>query len=135
MVITWKHREEQGGWFRRVRLIARQYKWSVFTDDAFVPTSAYALVRLMIHLAINQSSDENGYVTRGGKVFKLGRVLPGQRTAASQWFKEFNIQPSYRHLHEMMKQPPPGFGIVHVEGLSICRDGVPGAGTGGSFFF
>ena len=110
MVITWKHREEQGGWFRRARLVARQYKWSVFTDDAFAPTSAYALVRLMILLAINadmsmwtvdvkdaflmvpQPSDENAYVTRGGKVFKLGRVLPGQRTAASQWFKEFKTK-------------------------------------------
>ena len=105
MVTTWKHREEQGGWFRRARLVACQYKWSVFTDDAFAPTSAYGLVRLMIHLAIKaemsmwtvdvkdaflmvpQPSDENAYVTRGGKVFKLGRVLPGQRTA-SQWFKE-----------------------------------------------
>ncbi len=89
MVTTWKHREEQGGWLRRARLVARQYKWSVFTDDAFAPTSAYALVRLMIHLAINaemnmwtvdvkdaflmvpQPSDENAYVTRGGRFLNL----------------------------------------------------------------
>ena len=26
-----------------------QYTWSVFTDEAFAPTSAYAIVRLMLH--------------------------------------------------------------------------------------
>ena len=45
MVITWKHRIEKGGWFRRARLVARQYKWSVFTDEAFAPTSAYGIVK------------------------------------------------------------------------------------------
>ena len=153
MVITWKHREEQGGWFRRARLVARQYKWSVFTDDAFAPTSAYALVRLMIHLAINadmsmwtvdvkdaflmvpQPSDENAYVTRGGKVFKLGRVLPGQRTAASQWFKEFktkaekygmecdSMQPSLMRLKEDPHQPGKRLYItIHVDDLFVVGD-------------
>lgn len=32
MVNTWKRRLEAGGWFRRARLVARQFKWSVFTD-------------------------------------------------------------------------------------------------------
>ena len=153
MVTTWKHREEQGGWFRRARLVARQYKWSVFTDDAFAPTSAYALVRLMIHLAINaemsmwtvdvkdaflmvpQPSDENAYVTRGGKVFKLGRVLPGQRTAASQWFKEFktkaekhgmecdSMQPSLMRLKEDPHRPGKRLYItIHVDDLFVVGD-------------
>lgn len=26
-----------------------QYTWSVFTDEAFAPTSAYAIVHLMLH--------------------------------------------------------------------------------------
>ena len=26
MAVTWKHRQEKGGWFRRARLVARQYK-------------------------------------------------------------------------------------------------------------
>ena len=43
MVITWKHRKEKGEWFQRARLVARQYKWSVFTDEAFAPTSAYVV--------------------------------------------------------------------------------------------
>ena len=153
MVVTWKHREEQGGWFRRARLVARQYKWSVFTDEAFAPTSAYALVRLMIHLAINtgmsmwtvdvkdaflmvpQPSDENAYVTRGGKVFKLGRVLPGQRTAASQWFKEFktkaekhgmecdSMQPSLMRLKEDPHLPGKRLYItIHVDDLFVVGD-------------
>ena len=131
MVITWKHREEEGGWFRRARLVARQYTWSVFTDDAFAPTSAYALVRLMIHLAmVPQPSDENAYVIRGGKVFKLGRVLPGQRTAASQWSKEFktkaekhgmecdSMQPSLMRLKEDPHQPGKRLYItIHVDDL------------------
>ena len=29
MVITWKKREEKGGWFRRARLVARQFCWSI----------------------------------------------------------------------------------------------------------
>ena len=41
MVITWKHRDEQGGWFRRARLVGRQFKWSVFTEDAFAATSEW----------------------------------------------------------------------------------------------
>lgn len=40
MVITRKYRDEQGGWFRRARLVGRLYKWSVFTEDAFASTSA-----------------------------------------------------------------------------------------------
>lgn len=42
MVITWKYRDEQGGWFRRARLVERQFKWSAFTEGAFAPTSASA---------------------------------------------------------------------------------------------
>ena len=40
MLVAWKNREEQGGWLRRARLVARQYKWSAFTDDACAPKSA-----------------------------------------------------------------------------------------------
>lgn len=57
MVVTWKHRAEKGGWFRRARLVARQYKWSVFTDEAFAPTSAYAIVRLLVQRFLGEASD------------------------------------------------------------------------------
>ena len=39
MVITWKKREEKGGWFRRARLVARQFRWSIDVEDSFAPTS------------------------------------------------------------------------------------------------
>ena len=108
MVITWKHRQEKGGWFRRARLVARQYKWSVYTDDSFAPTSAYVILKLLLHrcimdekmvvhiadikdafLMVDQPEDEKATVTRRGVTYKLGKVLPGQRTAASQWFSNF----------------------------------------------
>ena len=113
-----------------------EYKWSVFTDDAFAPTSAYALVRLMIHRAISaemsmwtvdvkdaflmvpQPSDENAY---GGKVFKLGRVLPGQRTAASQWFKEFKAK-AEKHGMECDTMQPSLMRLkeIHIAQANVC---------------
>ena len=49
IVVTCKHRQGTEGSFRRAKLVARQYKWPVFPDKAFAPTSAYAIVRLMLH--------------------------------------------------------------------------------------
>ena len=40
-VQTWKHRVERGGWFRRARLVARQFKASVDIEQTFAPTSCY----------------------------------------------------------------------------------------------
>lgn len=53
MVITWKHRLEQGGWFRRARLVARQFKGSVDMEQACAPTSLMIIPKMMIHLRIN----------------------------------------------------------------------------------
>ena len=107
MVVTWKNREEQGGWFRRARLVARQYKWSVFTDDAFAPTSASVIVRLMLQfmlmtglslyvldvkdafLLMEQPEDEKAIVMTPHGKYRLRRNLPGQRNAAAQWFHGF----------------------------------------------
>ena len=50
MAIAWKFRDEQGGWFRRARLVGRQFKWSVFTEDSFAPTSASVVVRMLLRL-------------------------------------------------------------------------------------
>ena len=107
MVVTWKHRDEQGGWFRRARLVGRQFKWSVFTEDAFAPTSASVVVRMLLHLQMitgyalytldvkdgfllmDQPADEKAMIiTENGK-YRLKKNLPGQRNAAAQWFKGF----------------------------------------------
>ena len=52
-VITWKHRLEQGGWFRRARLVARQFKSSIDLDQTFAPTSIMVLPKMLIHLMLN----------------------------------------------------------------------------------
>lgn len=107
MVVTWKHRDEQGGWFRRARLVGHQFKWSVFTEDAFAPTSASVVVRMLLHLQMitgyalytldvkdgfllmDQPADEKAMIiTENGK-YRLKKNLPGQRNAAAQWFKGF----------------------------------------------
>ena len=124
MVICWKKRQEMGGWFRRARLVARQYKWSVMTDEAFAPTSAYVIFRMLLHLSVmdqslriyvadikdaflmvDQPPSENATVTRNGKLYKLGKVLPGQRTAASQWFGLFRSKAMAFGMESDVMQP------------------------------
>ena len=107
MVITWKHRDEKGGWFRRARLVGRQFKWSVFAEDAFAPTSASVIVRMLLRLQMksglalytldvkdafllmDQPEDEKALVVTANGTYRLKRNLPGQRNAAAQWFKGF----------------------------------------------
>ncbi|CAJ1423224.1 unnamed protein product [Effrenium voratum] len=109
MVITWKKREEKGGWFRRARLVARQFRWSIDVEDSFAPTSLMAIPRMLLHLAaccpehygvqvidvkdaflmVPQPEDERASVTYRGKRYKLVRCLPGQRTAANRWYIHF----------------------------------------------
>ena len=77
MVITWKHRDEQGGWFRRARLVGRQFKWSVFTEDAFAPTSASVVVRMLLQLQMRLFSylhRPNSFLPNRGGV--TGAKLP-----------------------------------------------------------
>ena len=107
MVITWKFRDEQGGWFRRARLVGRQFKWSVFTEDSFAPTSASVVVRMLLRLQMqtglalytldvkdafllmDQPADEKAMIVTNNGKYKLKKNLPGQRNAAAQWFKGF----------------------------------------------
>ena len=107
MVITWKHRDEKGGWFRRARLVGRQFKWSVFAEDAFAPTSASVIVRMLLRLQMksglalytldvkdafllmDQPEDEKALAVTANGTYRLKRNLPGQRNAAAQWFKGF----------------------------------------------
>ena len=108
-VLTWKHRLEQGGWFRRARLVARQFKSSVNIEQTFAPTSMLVVPKMLIHLLLNvcrdfvamtldikdaflmadQPKEEKAYVDVDNVIYKLVKCLPGQRTAASQWFQLF----------------------------------------------
>lgn len=107
MVMTWKPRLEKGGWFRRAKLVARQFRWSVFSDDSFAPTSAAVIMKLLAQLAVRtsmllftvdvkdaflmipQPADEKATVTTVNGKCKLLRNLPGQRNAAALWFRGF----------------------------------------------
>ena len=119
MVMRWKHRLEKGGWFRRARLVARQFKNSIDLEATFAPTSMMMLPKMLMHYLLNVRSDfvvvtldikdaflmaaqpttEKAYIQIDEHIYKLLRCLPGQRTAASQWFglfasacKDFGMQ-------------------------------------------
>ena len=70
--------------------MARQFKWSVFTDEAFAPTSAYVVFRLLLQralevpsfvmytldvkdafLLVDQPPEENAFVVHASKTYKL----------------------------------------------------------------
>ena len=125
LVYTWKHRLEQGGWFRRARLVARQFKGSVDAEQTFAPTSLMIIPKMMIHVLLNvcagfvamtldikdaflmadQPVEEKAFIKIGEKVFRLLRCLPGQRTAASQWFQLFSQAFKEFKLEQDMMQP------------------------------
>lgn len=80
---------------------------SVFTEDAFAPTSASVVVRMLLRLQMRtglalytldvkdafllmgQPGDEKAMIVTENGTYKLKRNLPGQRNAAAQGFKGF----------------------------------------------
>ena len=124
-VLTWKHRLEQGGWFRRARLVARQFKSSVNIEQTFAPTSMLVVPKMLIHLLLNvcreftamtldikdaflmadQPKEEKAYVDVDGVIYRLVKCLPGQRTAASQWFHLFAKTAREFGLEQDVMQP------------------------------
>ena len=104
MVMRWKHRLEKGGWFRRARLVARQFKNSIDPEATFAPTSMMMLPKMLMHYLLNvrsefvvvtldikdaflmaaQPATEKAYIQIEERLYKLLRCLPGQRTAALQ---------------------------------------------------
>ena len=124
-VLTWKHRLEQGGWFRRARLGARQFKSSINIEQTFAPTSMRVVPKMLIHLLLNicrkfvattlhikdavlmadQPKEEKAYVDVDNVVFRLVKCLPGQRTAASQWFQLFARTAMELGLEQDIMQP------------------------------
>lgn len=56
-------------------------------------------------LMVDQPNEEKAMVTRNGKKFWLGKVLPGQRTAASQWFHKFKQTGEDYGLESDVMQP------------------------------
>ena len=90
-VYCWKHRIERGGWFRRARLVARQFKSSVDMEQTFAPTSMLVIPKMLINLMLNvfkhftamtldikdaflmaaQPEEEKAYVEVDDKVYSL----------------------------------------------------------------
>ena len=111
-VKVWKLKEK---WYRRARLVARQYKWA--TDmalwETFSPASTSAGVRLLIVAS------------------QLMQYLPGQRAAASGWFA-WATSILYGADLENMKAQPAIFRhkdpnvrllvIVHVDDMVFTGD-------------
>ena len=56
-VYCWKHRLEKGGWFRRARLVARQFRSSIDIEQTFAPTSLMVLPKMLIHYLLNVRRD------------------------------------------------------------------------------
>ena len=124
-VQTWKHRVEKGGWFRRARLVARQFKASVDIEQTFAPTSIMVLPKMLIHMMLNvhkefsamtldvkdaflmanQPEEERAFVEVEGKIYRLVRCLPGQRSAASQWFQLFASTAKEHGMTQDLMQP------------------------------
>ena len=129
---VWKKGEH--GWFRRARLVARQYKWAtqMNDDETFAPASVAPLGRLipmiamtwgtpiyvldikLAYLTVEQPADEPVVISspaswykrhREHKRWKLGRVLPGQRRGAQEWFLKFNGDLTCCHLEGMTEVP------------------------------
>ena len=125
VVYTWKHRLEKGGWLRRGRLVARQFKSSVEMEQTFAPTSMTLVPRLMMFVMMNvmkdfqvmvldvkdaflmasQPEQEKAYIELDGELYKLIKCLPGQRTAASQWFSLFKDSSEEFGLEADVMQP------------------------------
>ena len=132
-VYCWKHRIERGGWFRRARLVARQFKSSVDMEQTFAPTSMLVIPKMTLDikdafLMAAQPEEEKACVEVDDKVYRLIRCLPGQRTAASQWFqlftgaaKEFGMeqdimQPTLLMIHKVI------YITVHVDDVFMVGD-------------
>ena len=142
-VVCRKHRVEQGGWFRRARLVARQFKNSVDLEQTFAPTSMLVVPKLLIHLLLNvfkeftamtldikdaflmaeQPKEERAFVELDGKIYRLIRCLPGQRAAASQWFNLFGLSQNIMQPTLLMKHREI-YITVHVDDVfMVGREG------------
>ncbi|CAE7201458.1 LMP1, partial [Symbiodinium sp. KB8] len=128
-VKTWK--KGLKGWFRRARLVARQYRWvsDMLEEDAY--------------LCVPQPEDEpvvvtapRSYVNKFGvsKTWKLGRVLPGQRRGAQEWYHQLAGDLNNASLESMPEVPTlyraSGNGEryvaqVHVDDIMAAGDAEP----------
>ena len=120
---------DKGTWWRRARL----YRWAtdMEAEDTFSPASIGSLLRHIVVLAqtwgtpiwvcdvkdaylnVEQPKDAPvvvdaplSYARRyGPKRWKLGRILPGQRRGAQEWFLHLNVDLEAQGLEAMIEVP------------------------------
>ena len=114
MVRTWREKEHAGQpvWYRRSRYVAREYAWLSQRSDLYSPASSAGCNKLIpiimmqnpsfilftadisdAYLTVKQERPTRVYYTSptGHRVaYALGRVLPGQRSGALDWYTSFN---------------------------------------------
>ena len=111
LVMDWRRREQR--WKRRARLVARDFAWcDPNRTDVLAPAGGHSLLRLapaicqvkgwkMIAMDVKDAClmcsqpkkvkvalDGIGREVEPSTRVVLGRILPGQREGAAQWFQE-----------------------------------------------
>ena len=113
MVGTWREKEHAGqpAWYRRSRYVVREYAWLSQKSDLYSPASSAGCNKLIpiimmqipsvilftadisdAYLTVKQERPTRVYYTSptGHRVaYALGRVLPGQRSGALDWYTSF----------------------------------------------
>ena len=151
-VNKWKLGGEKQGWWRRARLVARQFKWASMMGDeeTFSPASVAPLSRHLILLAqewgtpiwvcdikdaylnVEQPEDEPVVVLIGSEWWQLGRVLPGQRRGAQVWWNQLRGDLSDTHMEGLPEVPTLMRNLkarqatqVHVDDMQLTGDDAP----------
>ena len=151
-VHKWKHGGEKEGWWRRARLVARQYKWAseMGDEETFSPASIAPLSRHLLLLAqqwntpiwicdvkdaylnVEQPPDEPVVVLIGDHYFELGRVLPGQRRGAQVWWRQLQGDLSECNMEGLPEVPTLLRSLegrqatqVHVDDMMMTGDEEP----------
>ena len=121
-VYYWKHRVERGGWFRRARLVARQFKSSVDMEQTLL-----VIPKMLINLMLNvfkhftamtldikdaflmaaQPEEEKAYVEVDGKVYRLISQDNGRQQLFTGAAREFGMeqdimQPTLLMIHKVI---------------------------------
>ena len=113
LVRSWREKEDASGnaiWLHRSRYVAREFNWMAERSDCFSPASSAIANKLLPILALQKGytlaaidvSDAFltvqqkeptlvEYVDKSGnrQSFALGRLLPGQRDGAKEWYHDF----------------------------------------------
>ena len=101
--------EKRPGWYRRSRLVAREFNWLQHRDDIYSPASSTAVTKIFPALAMSDGFVVDGVlgsldiqdaflqvpqeqpreVRLGDCAFVILKCLPGQRDASKLWYSFF----------------------------------------------